>query len=106
MAQTVLDLSADSVRLYKTQDPYLCFVYTIHIQDPSISKIVSHSPRFGVALAKMRTRQMATNKRSARNFLKAALKVGKHPHPQKTSKEFAFWVKHARLDDVFQYLTE
>lgn len=49
---------------------------------------------------------MRATKQRAKRFLQSALEEAKSKKkPQKTTNELAFWMKHAELDSVFQYLT-
>lgn len=61
--------------------------------------------RFGKSLAKLRSRYQASMKRSAKVFLKDAVAQARTGKLVKTSKEFHFWMKHAELGEVFDYLT-
>ena len=62
-------------------------------------------PRFGKALARLRTRSMKITKKNARRFLKTAMASAKDSSDPKMSKEMSFWVKHADLEPVISYLT-
>ena len=43
--------------------------------------------------------------RRANKFLKDAVAQARAKKLVKTGKEFHFWMKHAQLDEVFDYLT-
>lgn len=65
------------------------------------------SPRFGRALARVRTTLALKVKRNARKFLKEArdAKNASTLKSQPLNKGFNLWAKHGQLDPVFTYLT-
>ena len=66
-----------------------------------------YRPRFGRSLARLRTSRQQVVKSRAKSFLKTALKEAADPNTgsPKFSKELNFWMKHADLEGVMEYLT-
>lgn len=64
-------------------------------------------PRFGRALAKLRTKLGPKIKTDAKRFLRDAKKAKKDGKlkSKPLTQGFSSWTKHANLDPVFQYLT-
>ena len=65
----------------------------------------SVDPRFGRALARLRSRHQAQVQQAAASFLQNPNTFGKQRTPRKMSADFAKWVKAADLNPVFEYLT-
>lgn len=60
--------------------------------------------RFGLALAKVRTLNLKRNKRLALEFIRRAKKTSNSlDHRNRIN---AMWSKHAKLDDVIQFLSK
>ena len=80
-------------------------MYLCQTDQQSYPDIDSTLPRFGKAMAKLRTKHQSKVRRAARQFLdKAAEKAGSTTHP-KLSRGLRTWVKQADLEPVFNYLT-
>ena len=63
-------------------------------------------PRFGRAMARLRTKHQSKVRRAATQFLdKAAKEAGSTTHP-KLGRGLQTWLKQADLEPVFNYLTQ
>ncbi|CAL1138490.1 unnamed protein product [Cladocopium goreaui] len=65
----------------------------------------AYARAFGKALAKLRTKHLQRSKRMARALLKRAAGSVRKGAFKNTSHQMSFWVKHANLETVLEYLT-
>lgn len=67
----------------------------------------AHGPRFGRALAQLRTKLLSSSRKDAAKFLRTAKKARKDKtlKSQPLTKDFTSWVKHGDLGPCFEYLT-
>ncbi|CAK9085109.1 unnamed protein product [Durusdinium trenchii] len=68
----------------------------------ALKKSQAYTIQFGRALARLRSRHIASVRREARQFLRSAAKGDAKPFV--VTKDMAFWCKHANLDPVFEFL--